>query len=53
MSELTVLREQAIKDDKAYGVTRLREEFRMKPSPGVLQLINNYCFSPYDFPLTL
>ncbi len=35
MSELTALREQAIKEDKAYGVTRLREEFRMKPSPGV------------------
>ena len=30
-NELFDLREQAIADNKAYGKTRLREEFRMKP----------------------
>lgn len=34
--ELIQRREQAIKDDKAYGKTRLKEEFRVKPKPGIL-----------------
>lgn len=33
-SELELLREQAIKDGLSFGVTRLREQYRMKPKEG-------------------
>jgi DNA polymerase III epsilon subunit-like protein len=34
MSELEQLRQNAIENNLSFGVTRLRDEFRMKPKPG-------------------
>ena len=44
--ELEQLRQQAIENDKAFGVTRLKDEYRMKPKPNAKQ--SDWVKSPYN-----